>query len=145
VNRKLFCYTPEGFTKQYGELLLILRALYGLKEALLLWYAELQKTLKKLELKPVPGVPCLFANHDLIVFFYVDDIVVLVHPSKLGYKEEFKKRLLQIYDLRILSELSWFLRIRVIRDRPSKSIWLIQDSFIDKVTSRLSNKQVKPA
>jgi hypothetical protein len=31
VNRKLFCYTPEGFTKQYGELLLILRALYGLK------------------------------------------------------------------------------------------------------------------
>jgi hypothetical protein len=99
VNRKLFCYTPEGFTKQYGELLLILRALYGLKEAPLLWYAELQKTLKKLGLKPVPGVPCLFANKDLIVFFYVDDIVVLVHPSKLDYKEEFEKRLLQIYDL----------------------------------------------
>jgi hypothetical protein len=138
VNRKLFCYTPKGFTKQYGELLLILRALYGLKEAPLLWYAELQKTLKKLGLKPVPGVPCLFANSNLIVFFYVDDIVVLVHPSKLGYKERFEKRLLQIYDLRILGELSWFLGIRVIRDRPSKSIWLIQDSFIDKVASKFN-------
>jgi hypothetical protein len=46
VNRKLFCYTPEGFTKQYGELLLILRALYSLNEAPLLWYAELQKMLR---------------------------------------------------------------------------------------------------
>jgi hypothetical protein len=91
VNRKLFCYTPEGFTKQYGELLLILRALYGLREAPLLWYAELQKTLKKLGLKPVPRVPCLFANNNLVVFFYVDDIVVLVHPSKLGYKKEFEE------------------------------------------------------
>ncbi|KAI1685790.1 Pol protein [Pyrenophora tritici-repentis] len=138
VNRKLFCYTPEGFAKQYGELLLIRRALYGLKEAPLLWYAELQKTLKKLGLKAVPGVPCLFANNNLIVFFYVDDIVVLVHPSKTSYKEEFEKRLLQIYDLRILGELSWFLGIRVIRDRPSKSIWLIQDSFINKVASKFN-------
>ncbi|KAI1681242.1 Pol protein [Pyrenophora tritici-repentis] len=148
VNRKLFCYTPEGFAKQYGELLLIRRALYGLKEAPLLCqldllvdisgYAELQKTLKKLGLKAVPGVPCLFANNNLIVFFYVDDIVVLVHPSKTSYKEEFEKRLLQIYDLRILGELSWFLGIRVIRDRPSKSIWLIQDSFINKVASKFN-------
>jgi hypothetical protein len=48
----------------------------------------------------------LFANSNLIVFFYVNNIVVLVHPLKLGYKEEFEKRLLQIYDLRIFSELS---------------------------------------
>jgi hypothetical protein len=99
VDRKLFCYTPEGLTKQYGELLLILRALYGLKEAPLLWYTELQKTLKKLGLKPVPGVSCLFSNDHLLVFFYVDDMVVLVHPSKLGHKKIFEKRLLQIYDL----------------------------------------------
>ncbi|KAF7568935.1 hypothetical protein PtrM4_113500 [Pyrenophora tritici-repentis] len=55
-----------------------------------------------------------------------------------SYKEEFEKRLLQIYDLRILGELSWFLGIRVIRDRPSKSIWLIQDSFINKVASKFN-------
>jgi hypothetical protein len=87
VNRKLFCYTLEGFTKQYGELLLILQALYSLKEAPLLWYTELQKTLKKLGLKPVPGVPCLFSNNHLLVFFYVDDIVVLVLDLRLTIKE----------------------------------------------------------
>jgi hypothetical protein len=64
--------------------------------------------------------------------------VVLVHPLKLGHKEEFETYLLQIYDLRILGELSWFLGIRVTRDRPSKSIWLIQDSFIDKVACKFN-------
>jgi hypothetical protein len=45
VLRKLYCYTPEGFTTQFGSLLLLCRALYGLKEAPLLWYQDLAKTL----------------------------------------------------------------------------------------------------
>ena len=36
VPRKLYCNTPEGFTNQFGSLLLLCRALYGLKEAPLL-------------------------------------------------------------------------------------------------------------
>jgi hypothetical protein len=94
--------------------------------------------LRKLGLKPVPGVPYLISNNHLLVFFYIDDIVVLVHPSKLGHKNKFEKRLLQIYDLRTLGELSWFLGIHVLRDRPSKSIWLIQDSFIDKIACKFN-------
>ena len=35
LNRKLYAETPDGF-KQEGKLLQILRALYGLKESLLL-------------------------------------------------------------------------------------------------------------
>ena len=92
--------------------------------------------LNKLGLKPVKGVPCVFSSPDLIVFFYVDDIVVLVHPSKLHYKESFQKLLMSEFDIRSIGEIRWFLGIRVIRDRQVKKLWLLQDSFIDKVVAR---------
>lgn len=140
LPRKLYCYTPEGFSKELGQLLELQRALYGLKEAPLLWYQELSSTLEKLGLKPVPGVPCLYTSDRLIVFFYVDDIVVLVHPLNMGYYETFKQKLLSTYEIRELGELQWFLGIRVIRQEATQSISLVQDSFIDKIATKFDLK-----
>ncbi|KAI1507549.1 Pol protein [Pyrenophora tritici-repentis] len=136
VPRKLYCNTPEGFTTQFGALLLLRRALYGLKEAPLLWYQDLANTLQDLGLKQIPNTPCLFANNSLIVFFYVDDIVVLVHPSKLDIHKEFQDKLFKKYELRSMGQLNWFLGIRVVRDISQQSTWLIQDAFIDKVAHK---------
>jgi hypothetical protein len=136
VPRKLFCNTPEGFINQFGTLLLLCRALYRLKEAPLLWYQDLAKTLQDLGLKQVPNTPCLFANDDLIVFFYVDDIVVLVHPSKLNIHKAFESKLFSQYKLRSMGQLNWFLGIRVVRNMPQCSTWLIQDAFIDKLATK---------
>jgi hypothetical protein len=38
----------------------------------------------KLDLQLVKDVPYLFTNKRLIVFFYVNNIVVLVHPNYLS-------------------------------------------------------------
>jgi hypothetical protein len=140
LPRKMYCRTPEGFTDKLGELLELQRALYGLKEAPLLWYQELSSTLKKLRLEPVPGVPCLYTNDHLIVFFYVDDIVVLVHPLNRSYYQTFKQQLLTTYEIRELGELKWFLGIRVIREEHSRSIYLTQDSFINKIEAKFDLK-----
>jgi hypothetical protein len=93
----------------------------------------LAKTLQDLGLTQIPNTPCLFANDNLIVFFYVDDIVVLVHPSKLDIHKEFEDKLFNRYELRSMGQLNWFLGIRVVRDISQRSTWLIQDAFIDKV------------
>ncbi|KAI1674084.1 Pol protein [Pyrenophora tritici-repentis] len=136
----MYCRTPEGFTGEFSELLELQRALYGLKEAPLLWYQELLSTLKKFGLKPVLGVLCLFTSDHLIVFFYVDDIVVLVHPLNMNAYQVFKQQLLSTYDIRELGELKWFLGIRVIREELTRSIYLIQDSFIDKIATKFDLK-----
>jgi hypothetical protein len=136
VLRKLYCNTPEGFTTQFGSLLLLRRALYGLKEAPLLWYQDLANILQGLGLKQIPNTPCLFANNSLIVFFYVDDIVVLAHPSKLNIYKEFQEKLFKKYKLRSMGQLNWFLGIRVVRNISQQSTWLVQDAFIDKVTTK---------
>ncbi|KAK7178015.1 Retrovirus-related Pol polyprotein from transposon TNT 1-94-like protein 1 [Paraphaeosphaeria sporulosa] len=92
-------------------------------------------------LKPVEGIPCLFTNDKLIVFFYVDDIVVLFHPNNLAAHAEFEQKLRERYEIRCLGNLKWFLGIRVIRDEEQGKVWLLQDSFIDKVATKFNLRQ----
>jgi hypothetical protein len=60
------------YTKPYMEelskLLEFKRALYGLKDAYLLWYKHLKEMLIKLGLRPVKDILCFFTNEKLIVF-----------------------------------------------------------------------------
>ena len=84
LDKLVYVQTPDPYIEQLGKLLELKRALYGLKDAPLLWYKHLNETLTKLGLRLVKDVPCLFTNKRLIVFFYVNNIVVLVHPDYLG-------------------------------------------------------------
>lgn len=139
MNRKLYAYTPEGVDEiesGLGELLLVLRALYGLKESPLLWFNECRTQLIKLGLKPVEGFPCLYTNRWLILFVFVDDIVMAFHDSNTSLHQRFEQRLTDVYNLKKMGELAWFLGIRVVRDRPNRRTWLIQDAYIEKVCSR---------
>jgi hypothetical protein len=86
-------------------------------------------------LKPVSGIPCLFTNEKLIVFFYVDNIVVLVRPEDLEAHKEFERALKNRYEIHCLCKLSWFLGIRVVHNEKQGKVWLVQDSFINKVAA----------
>jgi hypothetical protein len=72
---------PEGF-RQSGYCWKLLRALYGLRKSPRLWQREASRVLTQLGLKVVQEDLCLFAADGIIVFFYVDDIIVVNHPSQ---------------------------------------------------------------
>ncbi len=63
-------------------MLKLLKALYGLQVTLLLWLSHLAISLENLELAPIDDALCVYTNRDLIVFFFMDDIVALFHSSK---------------------------------------------------------------
>jgi hypothetical protein len=42
------------------------------------------------------------------------------------------------YEMREIGELQWFLGIRILRDRVERKLWLYQDSYISKITSKFS-------
>jgi hypothetical protein len=81
----------------------------------------------------------------LIVFFFVDDIVVAVSSGNKDVYRQFGRQLRAAYGVRFLGELKWFPGIRVIRDRSQKKIWLMQDSFIDKVAAKYNIAQTSRA
>jgi hypothetical protein len=134
LDEEVYTYLPDGF-KVPGKLLRLRRALYGLRRSPLLWLQELSSALLELGLKPIPEAQCLFTNGRIIVFFYVDDIVILYHKSHQSEFTQFKQSLLQKYEFKDLGELKWFLGIRVIRNREDQRLWLCQDSYIEKIAT----------
>ena len=66
---------PPGYIEA-GSILKLYRALYGLRRSPLLWQKELTKTLKSLGFEQMPYEPCCFIRNGVIIFFYVDNIVV---------------------------------------------------------------------
>jgi Reverse transcriptase (RNA-dependent DNA polymerase) len=135
LDEEIYCQPPEGYQRPDSTWLLI-RALYGLKQSPLLWYRDFTIALEQLGLHPISGVNCLFANDFLLLFFYVDDIVVLFHRKHTQKVKEFEDSLLRRFEMRALGELKWFLGIRIERDRPSRRLWLCQDSYISKLTTK---------
>ena len=52
--------------------------------------------------------------------------------------DEFEAKLLQRYEMRILGDAEYFLGIRIVRDRPARKLWLVQDSYIDKLATKFN-------
>jgi hypothetical protein len=143
IDETIYVKYPEGFEVK-NQCLKVLRALYGLPRSPLLWHKELSRTLVlKLGLRPTAESPCLFTNSKLIVFFYVDDIVVLSHPDNQSAYDDFRSGLLDAYQMREMGELKWFLGIRVLRDRGERKIWLCQDSYITKIAQRFGKTKLE--
>ncbi len=80
----MFCKFPDGYKELLrlfkgstdGMAVELEKALYGLRELSLLWYNEFASTLKAAGLDKVNKEPCIFTNGRILVFFYVDDILM---------------------------------------------------------------------
>jgi hypothetical protein len=55
----------------------------------------------------------------------------------------FEKLLMKRFEMRILSELKWFLEIKIIRDRANRKIWLCQNLYISKIVTKFHLKEMK--
>ena len=139
LDEEIYCELPEGFNEE-GHCLRLKRALYGLRRSPILWQQEFSGTLKNLGLKQIPEEPCLFTNGRIIVFFYVDDIVLLARKEFRDEMLRLKAELMKKYEMRDLGELQWFLNIRVIRDRQQRKLWLCQDAYIDKIVKTYNHE-----
>ena len=134
LDEEVYIELPDGF-KQPGMAARLLRALYGLRRSPQLWQRLLSSTLTDLGLTCVPEEPCLFVNQWLIIFFYVDDIVIMYRDLDHDRADDFRQKLTGKFKMRDLGELRWFLGIRITRDREQRKIWLSQDSYVESIAT----------
>ena len=73
----------------------------------------------------------------VLVFFYVDDIVLAFRNSKRQIAEDTVFKLKQHYQLTGGEDLQWFLGIELTRNRARRLSWLSQTSYVEKI-ARLS-------
>jgi hypothetical protein len=116
------------------------RALYGLKSAPKLWFEELTKFMLDKGYVPCPDEPCLLINHKtgVMVFFYVDDFLLIAPKQHEKEIEELKKILNDKYGIKDLGPTTSFLNIEVIRDRQARTLWLSQESYINKLITKFN-------
>jgi hypothetical protein len=50
--------------------------------------------------------------------------------------------MVDLYNVKTMGDLTWFLGIRIVRDRVLHKTWLVQDAFIDKVCARFGIEAV---
>jgi hypothetical protein len=88
-----------------------------------------------MRLQPIPGKPCLFTNRDgIFMFFYVDDIVFAYRVDRQRAAELLISKLKDIFEMRDLDTLKFFLRMRVIQQ--PEVIYLVQDAYAEKLIKK---------
>ncbi len=118
--------------KQFKKILKLFRALYDQKKSLLLWLRILIDKCVKFELNFIFDEFCLFSNDNkILMFFYVNDIVFAFTASRKKDAENLIRRLKNIFDMRDLNSLIFFLDVRILQKLDT--IWLIQNFYMNKL------------
>jgi hypothetical protein len=82
--------------------------------------------------------PCIFVDptYKVFILFYVDDLQVLYYKDDEALATKFIREIERAYKLRDIKDVKWFLGVRVIRDRAAKKLWLVYDTYIEKISKR---------
>lgn len=133
----LYAYPPQGI-RNGNSVLRICQALYGLKEAPLLWQIRFTGILKKLGLRQVPGVECLFTDGTMYIFFYVDDFCTVFFRKDKSHALKVEARLCDEIQLTGGHDIHWFLGMKITRNRANRTMWIDQEGYIEKMATQFA-------
>jgi Reverse transcriptase (RNA-dependent DNA polymerase) len=74
---------------------------------------------------------------------YVDDL--LMASKLLSDVQHVKQLLMSVFDARDLGEAKYFIGMEIVRDRPSKSLKVMQKKYAEEVVARFGMADAKPA
>lgn len=126
----------------------LLKVLYSLKQAPRLWYEQLsQFLLEKLGLKQINADHSIFVTtsgiNGWIVSTFVDDIKVM-GVKRSSYIERVKLELAAAFEMADIGLISFYLGLKVERNRAKKTLKLSQTAYIDKILAKYRFDQAKP-
>ena len=144
LPNKIYMRMPPGY-RTAGMILQLQKALYGLRESPLLWQKHFTKKLHDFGFRTIPHEPCCMSKDGILLFFYVDDIVLAYDKKQQDQADNIIDFLHTSYNLTGGGDLQWFLGIEIVRDRDQKKIWLSQASYIDKIAGLVENQNPRAA
>ena len=118
----------------------LLKALYGLKQSPRLWYGRLLDfLLQKLGLAWINADHSIFVTgvglNGQVVSIFVDDIKIMASKGS-GITQQVKTELISAFSMVDMGLISFYLGLKVERDREKHTIKLSQPAYIDKVLSK---------
>ena len=151
LDEEIFMEIPEGYNEGLeGKVILLRKAIYGLRQAGRQWYRKLKEALKKFGLKQTASDPHTFVVQKvvqgtrltLILPIYVDDLIPIGNKT---LTDEFEYWIRDYFEVTDPTDAEYFLGIRVHRDRTCDQPWLTLDQhqFIKTIQSRFDVVKTK--
>ncbi len=142
IDQLVYVEIPKGTESEDNRNMVckLLKALYGLKQSLRLWYERLSTfLLQKLGFRRINAGHSIFlTNAGLegpVVSTFVDDIKIMA-LKRSGMIEDVKAELASAFSMADMGPISFYLGLKVERDREKKTIKLSQPAYIDKVVAK---------
>lgn len=135
LEEVIYCQLPDGY-KQDGMVVILKKALYGLRISPLLWFKRLTKAVEASGLIQGQEERCLFTDMMVYLFFYVDDVAMLFRKEHEERFDQVLTQLKQEFDVREEGDINWFLGIRIMRDRKKKTLTICQYAYLEKIARK---------
>ena len=142
LDREVYMRMPQGYQKP-GTVLKLQKALYGLRISTALWQKDFTATLTKLGFQVVPHEPCCMIKDSIIIFFYVDDIILAYNKEQAQQAQTIDQSLQKVYSMTGGDDLQWFLGIEVRRDRLKQLIHLSQGAYCEKISRLAEDRTIR--
>ncbi|UYV66573.1 hypothetical protein LAZ67_4002149, partial [Cordylochernes scorpioides] len=146
IKEEIFMTQPENFvSRKYPEKVCRLKkAIYGLKQAGIVWHEKLDTELKNLGLKQLQSDNCVYIKHDegiLLVAIYVDDLIIAAEREDT--LKSFKESMKRLFKIKDLGGINCCLGIR-IQMKEDGSISIDQERYIEELLAKYRMKEAKP-
>lgn len=132
LEEEIFMQQPQGFEDGSRQVCKLLKSIYGLKQASRAWYNTLRSFLDTQNLKRSRVDPCIYLRDGLIVFVYVDDIIIAGRTEELvrNLSDQFKLR----FKMKDLGEPSRILGLDLVKT--SQGILLSGKQMIEDMLAK---------
>lgn len=133
-NDEIYVQAPRGY-EQYnnGKKLYwrLRKTLYGLKQSARYWFRTMEKKLKKIGFSRSSMDHGLFYQNGVWILLYVDDLLIAARTQRQVNKV--KLQIFETFDGKDLGPVSFFLGVKITRDRATRTIYLSQQGYIEKL------------
>ena len=127
---------------------LLVKALYGTKQAAHAWQQHLKKLLVEVDFMPLVVDPATYVKREgsgyTVVGTHVDDLFVVSNTEGRALKNKLWQHLQGKLKIKTLGEAKWTLQMLIQRDAAAGILKLSQESFVNEVLRRFKLEECKP-
>lgn len=146
VKETIYMKQPEAYSDGSNKVCLLIKSLYGLKQASRQWNIKLNEVLLRAGYKRCIKDACIYVRRSgdtmVIVAVYVDDL--LIFHNHTAWKDQLKSTLTNNFKMKDLGQASNILGINIVIDRVNHSISLDQRKYTEAVLRRFKMHDCEP-
>jgi hypothetical protein len=153
MDEEIYMIQPPGYVSKRArrKACLLIRGLYGTKQAGNIWNKSLHATMEKSGFRRLQSDQCVYIRGStknlaamVVVIVYVDDILVIGHQNAKKVRRMIIEALKSEYNVKEMGPVSRYLGILVKRDWSEKVMFLSQRDFALQVLDRFGMKECLP-